>query len=215
MKRNIIAATPEYISPKELSHRLKSMAVLDIVMNPEEEDWLRLVQKFPSEEEAYYIKNGSGDEMGIFFEENGIFIRGFDHENNLNQFAADEWDEDFFTATYAGIPQNFLEIYQDEEENGYMTFCMWYDYKAECWKQNITEGDDGGKAYLLGFICADAAAWVSWAEDYYEQEINFEVVKKVYAGSALTEKDICLLNPKRDAKAALQEISSYGLAGTK
>ena len=85
MKQDIIAITTEYLSPKELAYRLRCMAVLDIIMNSEEDAWLRLVKKYSSEKEAYQISNGSGDEMDIFFEENGVFIRGFDHDNNLNQ----------------------------------------------------------------------------------------------------------------------------------
>ncbi len=113
MKRNIIAVTTEYLSPQELSRQLKCMAVLDIIMNSREDAWLRRVQKYSSEGEAYCFSNGSGDEMDIFFEENGVFIRGFDHENDLNQFGADEWDDGFFAGTYAGVPENFLEIYKD------------------------------------------------------------------------------------------------------
>ncbi len=107
MKRNIIAVTAEYLSPQELSHQLKCMAVLDIIMNSEEDAWLRRVQKYSSEGEAYCFSNGSGDEMDIFFEENGVFIRGFDHENDLNQFGADEWDDSFFAETYAEFRKIF------------------------------------------------------------------------------------------------------------
>ena len=103
MKRNMLIINPEYVSPNELAHQLRAMAVLDIVMNPSEDSWLRLVQKDPLEE-AYYVRNGAGDEMDIFFEEKDVFIRGFDHENDLNQFGADEWDESFFKDSYAGFP---------------------------------------------------------------------------------------------------------------
>ena len=64
MKRNMLIINPEYVSPNELAHRLRAMAVLDIVMNPSEDSWLRLVQKDPLEE-AYYVRNGAGDEMDI------------------------------------------------------------------------------------------------------------------------------------------------------
>ena len=213
MKRNIIAVTAEYLSPQELSHQLKCMAVLDIIMNSEEDAWLRRVQKYSSEGEAYCFSNGSGDEMDIFFEENGVFIRGFDHENDLNQFGADEWDDSFFAETYAGIPENFLEIYEDGEQKEYMTFCMWYDYGAACWRQNITEGDDGGKDFLLSCICKNAEEWAEWAEYYYEADIDLEVVRKVYSGGKLTAEDIKRLNEERDAKEALSEIEAVQMDG--
>lgn len=211
MKRNIIAVTTEYLSPQDLSQQLKCMAVLDIIMNSREDAWLRRVQKYSSEREAYSFSNGSGDEMDIFFEENGVFIRGFDHENDLNQFGADEWDDGFFAETYAGVPENFLEIYKDGEQKEYMTFCMWYDYALECWKQNATEGNDGGKDFLLGCICKNAEEWAEWAKDYYETDIDLEAADKVYSGGKLTAEDIRRLNPERDAEMALAEIQAVSL----
>ena len=83
---------------------------------------------------------------------------------------------------------------------------MWYNYKETCWKQNITVGNDGGKDYLLDYICDDAEDWIEWAKDYYETEFNFNIVEKVYKGGRLTEEEIYQLNPERDAKAALAEI---------
>ena len=206
MKRNIIAVTAEYLSPQELSHQLKCMAVLDIIMNSEEDAWLRRVQKYSSEKEAYSFSNGSGDEMDIFFEEKDVFIRGFDHENDLNQFGADEWDESFFKDSYAGFPQKFLELYEEEEQRYSMTFCMWYDGFHKCWKQNAVEGNDGGQDYLLSYICKSGEEWISWAESYYETKLNRSVANKVFEGKPLTWEEIQKMNPQRDGKAALEEI---------
>ncbi len=89
-----------------------------------------------------------------------------------------------------------------------MTFCMWYSFDSGCWLQNITEGMDGGKDYLLGFICENAVQWAEWGENYYGEEINCKVVEKVYAGQALSAEDIHLLLPERDAGDALEEIAA-------
>ncbi len=186
--------------------------VLDIIMVPEENSWLRLVERYASG--GYKLANGGGDEMDVLFEENGVFIKGFDHENELNQFAADEWDETFFKETYAGVPKNFLDIYKDDECLHSMTFCMWYSFSTGCWMQNTTEGMDGGKDYLLGFICENAVQWAEWGEYYYGEDINCKVVEKVYAGQALTTDDICLLLPERDAEDALEEIAALNLSFT-
>ncbi|MCI9079297.1 MAG: hypothetical protein HFH68_10305 [Lachnospiraceae bacterium] len=196
--------SPVYLTPEKLASCLKAMAILDIIMVPEEDEWLRLIRRYDSG--GYKFDNGSGDEIDILFEENGIFIKGFDHENELNQFASDEWDETFFQKTYAGVPQNLLDIYKDEECLHSMTFCMWYDFKAGCWMQNITEGIDEGKNYLLGFICENAMQWTELGEDYYGEEINCKVVEKVYSGQDLTTEDICIMLPGRDAENALEEI---------
>lgn len=210
MERNIIATTPEFTSPKELLNQLKSMAILDIIMNSKKEAYLRQVRKNLSVGEAYCFRNGAGDEMDIFFQENGVFIRGFDHEDDLNQFSADEWDESFFAETYAGVPENFLRVYEKEQKET-MTFCMWYDYAMSCWKQNITEEDDGGKDFLLDCICKNAEEWMEWAKYYYRAEINPKILEKVYGGGKLTAEDITRMNPQRDAEEALDEIRVSGL----
>ncbi len=206
MKRITRQESIVYLTPEKLASCLKAMAVLDIIMVPEEDSWLRLISRYDSG--GYRIDNGSGDGIDILFEENGVFIKGFDHEDELNQFAADEWDETFFQETYAGVPKNFLDIYKDDESLHSMTFCMWYSFDSGCWLQNITEGMDGGKDYLLGFICENAVQWTEWGEDYYGEEINCKVVEKVYAGQALAAEDIHLLLPERNAGDALEEIAA-------
>ena len=212
MERITRQESPVYLTPEKLASCLKAMAVLDIIMVPEENSWLRLVERYASG--GYKLANGGGDEMDVLFEENGVFIKGFDHENELNQFAADEWDETFFKETYAGVPKNFLDIYKDDECLHSMTFCMWYSFSTGCWMQNTTEGMDGGKDYLLGFICDNAVQWAEWGEYYYGEDINCKVVEKVYAGQALTTDDICLLLPERDAEDALEEIAALNLSFT-
>ena len=206
MDKNIEFVTPEGPPPEVLARSLRAMVVLDIVMLPEEESWLRLVQKTPGED-FYHIENGSGDELDISFSDTGVWVKGFDHENALNQFAAAEWDEVFFQKTFSGVPQEFLDGCEEEALQT-MTFCMWYDPQGSCWKQNVTRGNDGGKAYLLGFVCRDPSQWIEWAGAYYEREIDRETVEKAYRGAELTEADIHRLNAGRDAQAALREINA-------
>lgn len=198
---------PVYYPPQELETFLKAQVILDIIMNSEEDSWLRLVQRYTSDTPAYCVSDGSGNEMDIFFEENGVFIKGFDHENELNQYAKEEWDDQFFKETYEGIPSNFLDIYEDEDSLMEMTFCMWYDNQTGKWNQTIVEGDDGGKDFILSYICSNADQWIEWAEDYYEMDIDKSIVEKAYQKKPLTAEDIHKLNPERNAQEALDEIA--------
>ena len=61
-----------------------------------------------------------------------------------------------------------MDIYEDEDSLMEMTFCMWYDNQTGKWNQTIVEGDDGGKDFILSYICSNADQWIEWAEDYYE-----------------------------------------------
>ena len=184
-----------------------------IIMLPPEAAWLRLVKKHPSRK-AYFIDDVSGNIVDIWFEAIGVFIKGFDHENEWNQFAADKWDETFFQKTYQDIPKQFFENYKDDKEKLYeMTFCMWYDAKENCWKQNANlekntdyEERDGGKDFLLSYIYTSAEEWIDWANYYYKKNFDLKVVKKIYDGQTITTQDIAALNPERDTKEAFKEI---------
>lgn len=74
------------IEKSRLEHCLKSAALLDI--------WLRLtICNISNDEFTYMIDNGSEATLTIWFTQSGVMIKGFDHENSLNQFAADEWKD--------------------------------------------------------------------------------------------------------------------------
>lgn len=139
------------------------------------------------------------------FTKNGVLIKGFDHENELNQFAADEWDNVFFEHTYAGLPEEFAELL-DEDDRDNTTFCMWCMDDTDIWVQNETEDNDGGKDFLLGYIFKTPEEWIDWAKYYYEAEIAQEIVQKVYNEKNLTEEDVVKLNPGRDAKEVFAEL---------
>lgn len=194
-----------YLEPDVLFNCLKAMAILDIIMIPKKDDWLRVFTKY-QDEEAFCIDNGAGDTVDIVFEDNGVFMKGFDHENKLNQFGADQWDDEFFKKTYKDVPTNFLEIFE-EEALEYMTFCMWYSYEDKSWHQNETEGNGGGKDFLLGYIFENAESWKEWADYYYKSKVNIDIVRKAYHNEQITADDILSVDKERDAVEALEEIA--------
>lgn len=64
-----------------------------------------------------------------------------------------------------------------EEDRDNTTFCMWCMDDSDMWTQNEVEGNDGGKDFLLRYICKNPKEWINWAKDYYEVEIEQEVVQ--------------------------------------
>ncbi len=205
----------QYITSADLKKCLNAMAVLDVVMTSKKQSWLRLINICSiGKAHGFVIDNGSGDNLDVIFSENGTLIKGFDHESEYNQFAADEWDNAFFDYTFSGLPEEFAELL-DEDSRDNTTFCMWCMDDTDMWVQNEQEindedeDDDGGKSYLLQYICKTPEEWCSWAKDYYETEIASDVVKKVYNGEPLTEEDVVKLNPERDAKEVFAELEEF------
>lgn len=195
----------QYITIKELKNYLKAMAILDMIMVSKEDDWLRLVDFYNTDNEyGYILDNGSGDKLTVRFVAKGAIIIGFDHENELNQFAADEWDGNFIEYTYANVPEEFIQLLSDEEKDE-TTFCMWSSDGTN-WMQNEVEGNDGGKEYLLGYICQNAESWCAWAEEYYDIAVDLEIVQKVYQREILEKEEIIKLNPECNVEEVLDEI---------
>lgn len=157
----------------------------------------------------YVLANGSGDELVVYFTENGAYIKGFDHESEYNQFAAEERDAQFFEHIYKNAPEEFLNLLEGEEKDE-TTFCMWNLGETDEWWENEIEAsdeeDDGGKGFLLSYICKDAEEWYDWAKDYYDTELDIKIIQRIYAGETVTEDDIRGLNLNRNVKEALEEI---------
>ncbi len=202
----------QYITRTDLKKYLNAMAVLDVVMQAKEQAWLRRVNVSSiGKAHAFVIDNGSGDDLVVIFTENGALIKGFDHESEYNQFAADEWDNAFFEYTFSGLPEEFAELL-DEDSRDNTTFCMWCMDDSDMWVYNEQEindeeeDDDGGKEFLLLYIRKTPEEWCDWAKDYYETEIASDVVKKVYNGEPLTAEDVVKLNPERNAKEVFAEL---------
>ena len=180
----------EYMEPNILEKRLRSLVRLDEAMTPPEKDWLRIWTSGISDDGVrwYMLDNGGGDSMIILFAQAGVLVKGFDHENALNQFASDgEWDDAFFEYVFRDMPRELAPLLTDDERNE-TTFCMWYQYDTGKWYQNEYPDNDGGKKYLLGYIPQTAEELYVWAKDYYDEEgkkgLSLETVEQVFnAGS--------------------------------
>ncbi len=207
----------QYITRTDLKKYLNAMATLDIIMATKKQAWLRLINVCSiGNAYAFVIDNGSGDNLVVIFTENGTLIKGFDHESEYNQFAADDWDNAFFEYTFSGLPKEFAELL-DEDGRDNTTFCMWCIDNTDMWIQNEQEindeeeDDDGGKSFLLQYIRKTPDEWCDWAKYYYEKEIAADVVKKVYNKEPLTEEDVVKLNPERNAKEVFAELEEFPL----
>jgi len=203
-----------YINKNELECCLSAMAVLDIIMMPKEDEWLRLVSFYKNgSEHGYILDNGSGDRLTVFFVPKGAMIIGFDHESDLNQLGEGRGDESFINRIYAGAPEELVSRLSGEERLE-TTFCMWCTDGTN-WVQNETAESDGGRAYLLGYIRQNAVEWCRWAEDYYDawaekyydKSVHLSLVQRIYQGAGPSEAEIIGLNPCRNAQEAMKELS--------
>jgi hypothetical protein len=86
---------------------LEALYVLDDYLTDPSKDYLRLIRKKETDlTNRYSIDNGAGDSLDVIFTKDVILIKGFDHESSLNQFAADQWNQDISDRIYEGIDEN-------------------------------------------------------------------------------------------------------------
>ncbi|MFF7190660.1 hypothetical protein ACFZAR_36845 [Streptomyces sp. NPDC008222] len=68
------------------------MAMVEAVLNPDDERYYSFSAKWSETEEIESMRNGSGDEFDVVFSEAGVYVRGFDHESTAVSPAAGSGD---------------------------------------------------------------------------------------------------------------------------
>lgn len=203
---------------KRLKEILLCQSALDIIMNDERKDWLRLSNFYKNYFDGIdmvKIDNGAGDNMYILFSKDGVIIKGFDHESMLSPYAND--DEEIAEGIYDSVPIELLQLLKDESiELTDVTFCVWLSKNESSWKKgdviipdDYTEDDDG-EGFLLGYIFDNADSWLAWAKDYYEKELPLECVNAIYEHKDITRQIIEKFNPKRDIDSVIKELKMIG-----
>lgn len=197
---------------------LISQSALDIIMNKEEDSWLRVSSYYKNYIDGVdfgKIYNGAGDHMNILFSRNGVIIKGFDHESILSPYCNEE--NEIAKGIYDNVPKELMKLLSDESlEVDDVTFCLWREKADSTWKKgDVTtpeeyEEDDDGEGFLTGYIFEDAKSWVQWAQYYYNKEIPLEYVKVIYENKKITRDVIEKINPERNIYEAIKELEVIG-----
>ncbi|RXZ79388.1 hypothetical protein EBB07_23075 [Paenibacillaceae bacterium] len=190
------------------------LAAIDIIMCPN--DWLR-VHHFHSGDgvsELGTIDNGAGDLMYVVFANEGVIIKGFDHESPFSPHARDEYE--VWPGIYEGAPQALLNELAQLENLEYeeVTFCLWQAAGDNQWRSGTGEHPnemDDGADFLLGYLYETPEDYAEWARSYFEQDIDMEAVREIYSGAAITAALIHRLAPERETAEAIEELIELGV----
>ena len=174
---------------EKIQKNLEALYVLYNALTDPSKDYLRLVRKTETDTEVrYVVDNGGGDTLDVVFTSKAIVIKGFDHENSLNQFAADDWNQGIIERMYEGMDPELIDLFS-EEERDYSTFVIWYDGTPH---QNQTEGNDGGR-WLLGYADNTYEEFEKHVEGYYSKSFNKVLLKKLYENGTLSKAELTTL----------------------
>lgn len=128
----------EHIPQTEMKNLLKKQAILDIVITPESESWLRLVSYSYNKEkqcDIFKIDNGGGDHLYALFSKEGAILKCFDHESCLSPYL--NHDISIAPVFYAQVPdalQSLLELEIAQED---VTCCLWQLSGETTWHRGI------------------------------------------------------------------------------
>jgi hypothetical protein len=183
---------------EDLARLSKALAMLDAILSPE---WEYRYYSFNSNwgpgEMMASMRNGSGDEYFILFDEHGAAIKGFDHEAVMSPWVSDA--AAVWPGIYDAVPEAFSSFLNEPAFSmGDATFCVWRRHGDSSWNCGVTEfppGEDpDGSEWMLGILDGDPVTYQEFARDYYEAEVPLHAVEHVYGLQPLTDDIIRSLN---------------------
>lgn len=205
-------ATSERLPDIETLRRItKSIAMLDAIICP---DWQYRYYSFNSKwgpgEEMASMHNGCGDEWFLLFDSNGAALKGLAHEFPLAR------DSSFATRIQETVPQEFAAFLNEPAfAMEAASFCIWRRRADARWSVVLpaigrVSPEEDGSAELIAVFDGNPDTYRSWAQDYYEREIDPQSVRAIYDQQPLSDALVSSLNPDltlEDVEKDAMEIS--------
>ncbi len=159
------------------------------------------------------MRNGSGDDYFILFNEAGAVIKGFAHESAMARYA--EGGIQLWPGILDGLPDEFAPFFSEPAVSPDMvSFCIWRRYGDLAWQigdVDFPEGDDpDGSAELLAILDGDPRTYQQWSEDYHEFDVPLELVEQIYRHRPLTADLVAGLNPEVTLDSLAEDIAEIG-----
>lgn len=201
--------------PEELRRRCRAFAVLDAVLTDRYPTHLFQPEFAPGVPLAQ-MDNGSGDNYNLVFDPAGVIGFGFDHESEVSPWREDP--REHWPGLLEGVPKRLTPWLEEPAFQFHelldATVCFWREDRDPVWRcgpVEFDEGTDDGAQWMFETLTGEpVAAYLEFARDYFERDVDAEVVARVLAGEALTAAMVTALNPQRDVAAALAAVGEMG-----
>lgn len=188
----------------------RSVAMLEAILSP---DWASRYYSFDSYwgegEMMASMRDGCGDQWFALLSSGGIALVGLAHEAPMYR-VNNPW-----RGIFDSVPAAFANVVAEpafDSQNA--TFCVWRENRQTAWQVgviNYAAGDDpDGSERLLSVLDGCPETYWEWAQTYYEQPVNIDAVRDIYANRPLTEELIHRLNPDIALSALAEDIRAIG-----
>lgn len=114
-----------------------------------------------------------------------VLIKGFDHENSLSQFAAEEWNQDIIDGFYKGLDEKYQKLYSEDQKDE-TTFFIWYDGRVH---QNTYQNQDGGE-WLLSYFFDSFERFYAFVTNYYSIKVDEGLLRKLFNQGYLSKAEL-------------------------
>jgi hypothetical protein len=214
MQMNTLLNLQQLPEIETLKLRSQSLAILDAIICAEWENrYYSFTAKWNHNEMLASMRNGSGDGYFILFTEKGSIIKGFSHESQMSPYKAKP--NKIWSGVIENVPIVFSGFLQDNaisiEES---TFCIWRTNSDLAWNRgkikfpNSTDPD--GAIKLLAVLIGDSNKYIEYAKNYYEIDIEPDLIDHIYLHKPITQKIISSLHSARTRNEISTEIKEIG-----
>lgn len=198
-----LAALP---TSAELYRRCQSVALLDAVMSPEWEDrYYSFNSRWDEDEQLASMRNRSGDEWRAHFTPSGAILFGLDHESEAFRCG------DPHPEILSNVPECFREsVMEPAFDTANISFCLWSE-GGSAWSTGPIEalGDDGSES-LLRILDSNPETYRSFASEYYGEEVDLEVIQRVYSHEPLTIAILKAIHSERSLEELHEDLEEIG-----
>jgi hypothetical protein len=165
---------------KSLAVICKAISVLDAIICQEwQYRYYSYNSNWADNEEFCEMRNGQGDQILIWFHEDGCVINGFAHEYDQQDKAKLTYD----------LPEIFNEfIFGEPVKSIGTTFCLWTT-ELKNWQVGQLENFEDNSEEMLNIFDGKPQTYIDWATEYFEESgIPLDIVSKIYNGETLTKE---------------------------
>ncbi len=196
--------------PIVLKKRCQSIAVLEAIICQEwEYRYYSYNKNWDKEAACCQMRNGSGDEMLILFQQNGAIINGFTHESPVQ-------DKGKITQN---LPNEFHEfMFTEPVKSIGTTFCIWNIPSNSKWTSGIHLDNTLHEVVcrdsesLLQLLDGNPETFHQWAMEYYELvSLNLNAIQAIYQHAPITNSLINQLTSQGiDFKTLKEDLNEIG-----
>jgi hypothetical protein len=192
----------------------KALAMLDAALSP---TWDYRYYSFNSnwgpDEMMASMRNGSGDEYFVLFNDHGAAMKGFDHESIMSPWSSGA--KQIWPGMYDRVPAEFSSFLNEPAFSmADVTFCIWRKYSDAAWHSGVQEfppGDDpDGSAWMLEIFRGDPEQYQRYARDYYSVDLPLNAIEHVYRLQPLTDEVLRALNSGITSESLHADVLEIG-----